>query len=216
MALKKIGEFKVGDENVEIRSDVKKIERQIKKFGGSLRNAQARAINRSVTKGKTLAKRLIVDEYNVKAGPIGKSLKVSPRANAKYLNAAIMARSTRLPIYNHTKNKPKQTANGARFNSGSGMKVHPHTFIAKMRSGHIGIFVRKTKRRTNKRYNVSPTTGRRYRTHLPIRELSYPSVARMLLHEEVAPTVFNLFKQDYPTQLHKQLDYELQKAKGLT
>ncbi len=215
-SLKLKGKIQIGGAEIEVWSDIDSLRKQLKRFStGGITRAQFRALNRAANKAKTLTGRLLSKDYNIKVGDIKPFLKLSPRATAKNTTVAIRARSSQLSIFKFAKGVKRQTARGVRFNSGGGSRVHPHTFFARMDSGHSGIFVRETKTRFRRDFNVSPSTGRTYQTHLGIRELLYPSVAHMITNPVRANKIFELFVNDYPRQLHSQLDFELKKSKGL-
>ena len=215
--LKKVAMIKSGNGDVEVWSDIQSLRKQLKRFSGDgINRANMRALNRAANKTRTRTVSLLSKAFNIKAGDLKPFVKVSPRATLRKGTVAIMGRSTRpLGIHKFAKGAKKQGVLGVRFNAGGGSKTHPHTFIARMPSGHVGIFVRKTRRRTRRDVRVSPTTGKKYRTHLSIRELTYPSVAHMITNVQRGQEIFNVFVADYPRQLFSQLDFELKKSKGV-
>lgn len=211
--LEKVAEFKVAGAKFEVLSDIRTLEKQVRAFGErGVTSAHYRALNRSANKSKTETKRILAAKYNIKSGDIAKFLDVNPKASPRGLTVAIRGRSSKLSIYKYAKGAKRQTPRGVRFNSGGGSKVHPHTFIATMPSGHTGIFVKsRGESRREPRVNKA---GKRYLSELPIRELEYPSVGHMLVNDVNANKIYGVFIQDFPNQLMAQLDYQLQRSKG--
>ena len=83
-----------------------------------------------------------------------------------------------------------------------------------MPSGHHGVFVRTHKTGTKRVPDVSRSTGKPISVQLPIRELTYPSVAHMVTNVKRGGLIFALFVEDYPKQLFAQLDFEVKKSKS--
>ena len=214
MALQIIGKGQIGGVPTEIKADIKRLKRQLRAFQVGIPRAYRNALNTSATAAKKEALRILSKKFAIKQKDLRKFLTVDPRANPKYLDVALRGRSKRLSIYKYSRTTARQGTRGAIFNSGSGQKTHPNTFIATMQSGHTGIFVRKTARRTKKVYNVSPTTGRRYLTHLPIRELTYPSVASMIVNKDTAPKIVGAFNAAMRINYVKKLNDQVEKAKA--
>ena len=215
-ALKKVSTLQLGGSTVEVWSDIRALQKQLKRFSREgVDRANMRALNRAATKTKTATGRLLSKAFNIKVGDLRPFLKVSPKASKTSTTVAIMGRSKMLSLHKFAKGKKKQGPLGVRFNSGGGSRVHPHTFIATMPSGHTGIFVRAFKKGRKRVAGVSPTTGEKYQAQLPIRELTYPSVAHMVTNVNRGQEVFELFLQDYPRQLFKQLDFEQKKSRGV-
>jgi len=214
--LREVGKMKLGDEEITVYSDIEKTRKQLARFSQrGLQRATFRAMNKAAMKTKTFTGRLLAEDYATKKSAFKKQLFVSPKASEKSATVALKGTSnSRLPIYKWAARRPTMTPRGARFNAGGGSKVHPNTFIATAKSNHTGVFVRATNKRVGKQYNVSPTTGKRYRTHLPIRELTYPYVAHMITADARAMKIFKHYINEYPIQLRQQLDYEVGKSKG--
>ena len=214
--LKRVARLQLGATQVEVWTDVKSLKKQVGSFGKvGVGRANSRALNKAAGKTKTFTGRLLSTDYNLKIRAIQSRLKISPKSSVRNETVGILGHGPRLGVLHNSKTKPKPGPLGVRFNMGGGNKVHAHTFIAKMQSGHTGIFLRATLKRTRTDTRISPTTGKRYQTHLPIREITYPSAAFMITNTERAEKIFKFFVDDYPVQLHRQLDFELQKSKGL-
>jgi len=214
--LRKVAKFTTGEIDVEVWSDIDALKKQLARFNKKgVPRATMRALNRAAAKSKTFAGRLISKDYNIKARSINPSLKISPRASLAKSEVAIMGRGKRLSIYKHSKTKPRQGALGATFNAGGGKRVHAHTFIQRMSSGHTGVFVRTHVKGGKRTVGVSPRTGQPITKQLPIRELTYPDVAFMISDSKRGEQIFLNFVGEYPRQLFSQLDFEHQKSRGV-
>ena len=213
-ALKRVARVRVGSGVMAVYSDIHVLEKQLRRFNrAGIPAATARASNRSANKTKTFVVRMLAKKYNFKIGTLKPKFKVSPRARKNNQTVAIFGFGSRIPMIK-VKGAKRQGPLGVRFNAGGGSKVHAHTFLATMDSGHKGIFVRTHKRGGRRPHRISPTTGKRYRTQLGIRELTQPSPAHMLTNEDVSQKTFSFFVNDYPIQLRQQLDWEVTKSKG--
>lgn len=214
--LRKVAKFTTGEIDVEVWSDIEGLKKQVAAFNkGGVPRANMRALNRSAAKSKTFAGRLIQKDYNIKARSINPSLKISPKASLRTNTVAIAGRGRRLSIYTASKTKPRQGALGVTFNTGGGKRVHPHTFIQRMPSGHTGVFVRTHVKGGKRATGISPRTGERIRKQLPIRELTYPAIAHMITNVRRGEEIFINFVGEYPRQLFSQLDFEHNKSKGV-
>ena len=214
-AIKKVADINLGSEAFSVWTDIAALRKQVRSFRNvGVGRANMRALQRSANKTKTLTGRLLAKDFNIKVGDIGKFLYVSPRPTMTSNTTAIAGKSSQLGIYKYAKGAKKQGPLGVKFNSGGGSKVHPHTFIARMPSGHIGVFVRKHKRGGKRVVGVSPTTGKAYKGQHPIRELTYPSVAHMVTNTKRGRVIFEAFVNEYPKQLFSQLDFEQKKSRG--
>ena len=212
--LKRVGRVQLGSGTMAVWSDVHVLKKQLRRFNrAGIGAATARASNKAGNKTKTFAVRMLAKKYNFKIGTLKPMFRVSPRARKNNPTVAIMGRGARIPMIK-VKGAKRQGARGVRFNAGGGSKVHAHTFLATMESGHKGIFVRTHKRGGRRPHRVSPSTGKRYRTQLGIRELTQPSPAHMITNAEASQEIFKFFTTDYPIQLRQQLDWEVTKSKG--
>jgi hypothetical protein len=191
MALQKVGEInlkELGGTVIDIRSDIKTVGLKIKRFEQGIPRAFRNAMNGSATKARQATGPLLGAKFNTKPSHWNKTLTVQPRASNKRLTVAVRGRGRRMNIYKTAKGSKKQGPLGVSFNSGGGRKTHPHTFLAKVGNGTIGIFVRRRKgsRRVNK---TNDTTGKGYTSELPIRMLRYPSVANAILNKDIRPKI---------------------------
>lgn len=198
--------------SIRVMSDIellKKGVRQLTRVG--LPRAINRATNKSLLKTRTQARKAIRLKFNL-PGKVVNPLISSKNAGKGNDQAYIQGRGSQIPIYKVT-GKPKQKPLGVSINTGTGKRIIKHAFIAKVQSGHIGVFKR-TLAKGGKRVPYVDTKGRKQNKNLPIRELKFPSPAHMLTQPRFAEKLFTFFTRDYPLQLRKQLNNEFDKAGG--
>lgn len=100
--------------------------------------ALARTINRVVMSGRTQASREIRKKYKIKKADLDKKLRTQKASRAK-LNGQIITWGTPLPVKNF---KPIQRKKGVSINIAGKRKTIDHAFIATMKSGYVGVFMR--------------------------------------------------------------------------
>lgn len=132
-------------------------QRLIKDLGKDAPKVMADSQNRAVAGVRTDGTRLIKKESGIERKKIFDSfsvIKASPKSSTPAAKVIVSGRPVALGKYSH---KPKRTMggktkNGVRINV-AGKEVHfRHAFVAKMPTGHIGIFerVRGNKTRSGK------------------------------------------------------------------
>ena len=212
--LRKVGAIALpsGDELI-IESDIRsltKILKHVSKTG--LARARTRATNKTLLKTRTRARKGLAKKFNLPAKLINAQVR-SRNATRGKDTAILEGIGARIPIYK-TKGAKTQKKLGVAVNTGTGRRLIKHTFIATMPSGHTGIFKRTLGKRV-KRIYYKDSQGRTNSRSLPIRELKFPPMARMLTNKKVANPLMDFFTKEYPTQLRRQLNAEWNKARGL-
>lgn len=189
---------------VEIRSDLKSLQRELRKFGrGGVIKAQTRAMNSAIRPAKTAAKRSIARQRFLSAKQAEAGLTLVFATEQKQV-AQIKGKGRMLAL---TKLKtglgnPKQQALGVKANTRTGKRTLIRgAFIARMPSGHVGVFVRTDK-------GGGPKKVRR----LPIQEQRLPSIAHTLTNEETVEAITEKFGAVYPQRLEKQLNAAIRRA----
>ncbi|MHB1051351.1 MAG: hypothetical protein ACYC09_14830 [Bacteroidota bacterium] len=109
--------------------------------------AGARALNEAAKQTRTFANKRLREVYNIRQAALNKEIKIIP-ANQRRLQARLVLRDKPIGII---KFFPKKTSAGVGFQIRVGQqRVIRSGFIAKMESGHIGVFVRTGKKQTAK------------------------------------------------------------------
>lgn len=199
---------------VRIDSNVQRVKLQ---FGNLIQGieekAMVRALNRAGDQSVTAASREIRRVYNVKASTARSQIKVRDRARRGKLWFTIRIFSKRIPLMDFS---PRQTKAGVtvQVKKGGGRRLIRHAFIAKMPSGHIGVFVRATNSRRAGGDPVfrfgkgSGRPGRRWgEPDLPIAELTTLSVPRMFLEKSVRSAVAKIASESFSRNFEQQIKF---------
>ena len=153
-----------------IRLDTLGLDDAIQNIGKQNVRAQVRALNRTIMTAQTEARRAIAQDTSLPQNVVGKSLAVQ-RATFGRPEATLAATGRRIPLYDFTRQrklKGRPTGRGA----------IPGGFIARMKSGHVGIFKRVGKARSRKGL-PSPSPA------LPITELFGPSLPFVFTNQKI-------------------------------
>jgi hypothetical protein len=165
------------------------------KLGAVDKKERAIAINTGLrlaaNQGKTEAKRGITAGYSVKSSAVGARLKVT--SNHSKLEASVEAetkKNNRIPLIDF---KPSQTKSGVTFaiSKAKGRGKLRHGFIAKMPSGHIGVYVRES------------ATSRK------IKEVKTIDVPQMMTGAAVRPAVEKKMQEAAIKTISNQLKWRL-------
>lgn len=156
-----------------------------------------RAINKMADQVKVAASRAVRDAgYKLAAADIKRQIKIN-YANRSRLRAEIVARGRPIPLYQYG---ARQVGSGVSVSVKSGRKVIQGAFIAKMPSGHVGVFVREPNAKHRK-----VTTGAKPSWHaLPIRELFGPSIPDAVGNQAVQDALQQLIVEKFPKILDQE------------
>lgn len=133
---------------IEIKTEqMERVQAMLGRIPGAVPKAVANAINRAAQGGRTDAVKKANEKYVIKTGRVRETMEVK-QANSAKLSASIISRGrTRaLSYFKITPSKPPQRlpkvgvhAQAIRSRSGG---IIRRSFVAKMASGHIGVFHR--------------------------------------------------------------------------
>ncbi len=148
--------------NVKFRLDVTAHVARLKDLGARGPAIAARAINRTAAAERTQAKRAIAADTGLRAKDVDAALQLE-RATPNRLQATVSVSGRRIPLIAFGARGPEPSrgrGRGVSYSLPKGRGRHPQAFIATMKSGRRGVFVRTTPRR------------------LPITELYGPSLPK--------------------------------------
>lgn len=182
--------------------------------GTQHRLAVMRALNRAADSTKTNAIREIQKRYNV----TGKALRGTDRRAGAFfvkppsptrLVATVTASGNPLPLSGF---RPRQTGRGVSLSvrKGAARRVIRGAFIARMKSGHVGVFHRYSppgKRFAGARGTLARHRGTPNRQDLPIDELYTTAVPGMFGAKEVQEALQKVAVQRFETVLTQELRY---------
>lgn len=158
-------------------------------FENQLGKVMARAVNRATENARSNVVREVRDHYNVKAGDIRKSMKIS-RAKAGRPVAVLSSTGSALPtmafqVRPGTVNGKRRTPIRVSIKKGESTLME-RSFIARV-NGRIGVYERIGKKR------------------MPIRQLYGPSIPQMVGNERIVESVAESARE----MLDSRLDHEI-------
>lgn len=169
---------------MKVKIDVeslRKIEQALKGIKDNVKPIQARAINKTTAGGRTDMTRIVTADLNLLVGHVRDSIKIRT-ASASSLYG--YTRRTGKPISLAKFKGVKQKAKGVSVKVKKTGKpaLLKHAFIAKMKSGHVGVFWREKgiMGRAAKRMPWAQKKLAMYKYRLKIKELSGPRVEDIL------------------------------------
>ncbi len=168
----------------------------VKAFGAQAKQAVARAVNRTVKGVRTDAVKAAIREYSIKPPIVRKSIKVEQALNGS-LEAAAIATGKRIPLI-HFEARPKQPGGrrpikGVSVQVKKERKVLKGSFLARLKSGHVGVFQREGDDR------------------LPIEEKRSLAVPQMLENQDVIEEIQEKAENRFDKSLSHEIDFALQK-----
>lgn len=198
------------------------VEKAMKMFDpNNVRKAANAALNRVAGAGRTEASKLIRQEYNIKASRVNQFLRLAVRARGYDMEAVISGRGLGIALaYFDAKQQGfKLIGEGAgtmrtkylsrtgrkrgdvtvRVKRSSGRKVvgpkySNRPFLAQMKSGHIGVFVR---------------TGD---ARKPIEQMLGPGIGGLFGSRKIMQAVRQKINEVWSKELNHQLDYYLKRS----
>jgi hypothetical protein len=169
--------------------------------------AVARALNKTATTARAQAARQIRSVgYNIKINAIKKNL-VIRRATRSELTAVIRASGRPIPLINYG---AQQNATGVSVAVLNGRKTIRHAFIATMKSGHKGVFVRTGAAAQRIGRSAHITRGRTQhggKHGLPIKELYGPSIPDAFANSAVQDALKQVIEQRFGVVLAAEIKF---------
>jgi hypothetical protein len=187
--------------------DDRKMRRFIREMPKGARRAIVLAQNKTIRQARTLAAREVAHQRNLKIGDAKRDMRLD-FASSSNLEAAIVAHGEPIPVMK-VKGTKTQTKRGVTVKIGPGPRhLYEGAFIAKTKSGHVGVFKRAS-HLTDVSKGASPGTKR---FNLPIFEKTLPSVASTMVGEHVLPKLRRFSDAKYEAELVRLLNREMTKA----
>ncbi|MFW6027876.1 MAG: phage tail protein [bacterium] len=177
-----------------MHTDVESVARSVRKGGRRATKAAVRkAANHTVGKVNTKAGRLIAERRNLKVGEVKKGLK--PFKQGKASRTAHIEATGRPVSLTKLATKPTQKKGGVsvKTRAGKSPTFLEGAFVARMASGHVGVFYRRGKKR------------------LPIREATLPSIAHTM--GDVSEPLRKAANEFFGSRIHHELERELAKVR---
>lgn len=153
-----------------------------------------RSVKRGTASGRTLMARLVAKDMGLKVGEVrNKIIMKEPRANDNVPTGELRASLKRIPLIKFDAKGPypsRGQGRGVSYKGEGGRKRIGDAFIARMSSGHEGVFKRKR------------------RSRLPIRELYGPSIGRVFAKHQ--PEVMARAQEQITKELERNLRFFLE------
>ncbi len=176
---------------IELTIDqMEKAEEMLQHLPGEAPKAMASALNRAAQSARTEASRKVREKYYVKHKDVTSTIKIY-RANPSDLSAVVTSRGNLMTLskFRVTPKRPQPRRKApikVRVQRGEGGPIKG-AFVARMKSGHVGVFKRVGKAR------------------LPIEQLYGPSIPQML----DSKTVREWVEQKAAEVLDQRLEHEI-------
>jgi hypothetical protein len=169
--------------------------------------AIARALNKTATSARAQAAREIRNVgYGIKVGAIKKAISIR-KANRSELTAVVRAVGRPIPLINY---QARQTKAGVTVAVLNGRKTITHAFIATMKSGHKGVFIRADARTSGvgrKGFKIQRRKAMGRRHGLPIDELFGPAVPSAFANQIVQDALTQAVQERFPVVLEQELKF---------
>lgn len=179
----------------------KEVDAMLRDYPKKATRAMVRAMNRALTSGRALLVQRIAADSGLKSGVIRKAIAVR-EATAQSLEARIGVGLKRIPLIEFNARGPEPSrgrGRGVSYRLTGGKGRIANAFIATMRSGHRGVFVRSGK------------FGRRGNNKLEkIRELFGPSLGHIFA--KYRPEGIARLKEAFATNFAHEMQFEKTRA----
>lgn len=188
----------------------------------AIKKAVRSAVNKAAAKASTAASRAVRDIYNIKAGDLKKYVTNRPAQGERYEHIIRVASERRIPLYvfgtkaalreitirrGRAAWQQKMQFINVKVKKAGGYKPVTKTFIAKMQSGHIGIFERDAQMW---RHRKPVKNSRRKSSGLPIAEKLGPG-AVTLYEKEGEPALIQTYDRDIYDIFNRELQFYIER-----
>lgn len=182
---------------IDIRTNIAEFQRSLDRFSNELQTkAIVRALNATAASAKVAASRDIrAAGYNITAKAVKRTIDVR-LATRNDLQAIVTSSGKGIPRIAFG---ARQTATGVSYAIKGGRKTTPGAFIATMKSGHRGMYVRVAGMQTGKR--GKPILNRK------IKELWGPSIPTALMNNVVRQRMEAAIRERFPRELQRQIRF---------
>jgi hypothetical protein len=195
--------------DLEIQFDLEKYKELFARcvaFNKSIDKAISRAALRAAEAGKTEAKRQIANEYTLPSSKIAKGLAAKQLKEGAQLR--IFSTVQALIDFQHKPKVSMPPAKGpvqVQVRKGDGSSELGHAFVAKIPSGHIGIFEREGEKRKSKDTHGREIASSKEKDH--IQELQGPSIVGMFkANENVHASVEGVIRETFDKRIVHEVE----------
>lgn len=158
-----------------------------KKIEQAHEKAAIRALNRTAASVRTASVRAMARDLGVPQKPVRDATTIRRAAPGRNF-AEVVAKGKRIPLRDF---KARQTRKGVSYRIGQARKLILGGFIARMASGHVGVFTRAGRER------------------LPIQEKFGPSIPRVFSRRRIYAAMRTVMKDKLPKEFKSALAFYL-------
>lgn len=169
------------------------VEQAFRKLGSAAEKALVRSLNRTAAGAATAAVRAVSSNLRSTQKNVRRAI-TTKDARPERLESQVIARSKRIPIFDLRPSPSTPTAakpkTGVSYLAATGRRRIPGSFIARMKSGHIGVFkrVKDAKR-------------------LPVAELFGPSIPLVFTRRDVQAAIKRVVSERLPRELKQNFAF---------
>ena len=185
---------------IEVEGSIEEVQKRLGNLSHKAPSVIANAINRTTTNIKKTMAQETTQRYNITSGEVKKTITVN-RATRANPQGAVISKASPIALskfkvspnrkVTYSKGKPSPKVYKVSVEKGPASKpldVDPKAFIAEMKSGHQGLFRRKTD------------------SSLPIKQLFGPSVPQMIKNDGSMERI----QAEAENTLQKRIDAEIE------
>lgn len=178
---------------------IKEVQKRLGSFKNKTPLVLSRAINRAINNANKNVKKETTARYFISSTDVKDTIKIK-KASKGSLKAAVISRDEGIALSrfkvlpqktNKSRNKskpPKIYKAGVKKDGGvKPLDGNPKAFVAKMKTGHVGVFERKSEKR------------------FPIKQLFGPSTPQIIKNEDT----ISIVKKEASEMLQKRIDAEI-------
>jgi|SRR6185436_18436295 len=165
-----------------------------------------RSLTKVATQAETFGNKKVRETYNLKRADVDKAISVTPASVSK-LQVDIRVKGQRLPLF---------TLNAKQFGKGvkvtikkGGRTLLPHAFVATMKSGHTGVFLRSKDKFMQNRLRKFVHGPVQQSKRQAIEEKFTISVPEMFRSKVIIDGIESLIVDKFPGILENQLQFYL-------
>lgn len=193
--------------SISIKDDLPKLQRQLRAIPAAVPRVTTYALNRTATTVRAEAARAIKAEYSYwKIGLLKRGMRIV-KANFKRLVAQVIASGRAVPISKLVASV-RQTSTGAK----AGRLTYRGAFVARMRSGHVGIF-RRGKAGDGRRRRKSVPRRSATGSQLPIDEVTGIAIPKAFAQHKIEAAMRKVVADRFPKEFARRAAYELAKVR---
>lgn len=176
---------------LSVRADIRKAIRGLRLTPREVGVAARRALNVAGRRSKVELSRVIAKESGLKVGQVKRDIRLRAPKGSNLGTLSTSMRSTRRPMPLSSFTATRKGKAGAKSRAWGELKTYKHTFIAKMASGHVGVF-------TRAKVDGDKRVGR-----LPIKELYGPEIPKTMADQKVGGVVLEFGRKVFDKEFRR-------------